>query len=162
MKLKLTDTKSGKPIHVGFREEFNLIHCVQSGLLALAIADRAFVDDITCLQDIYKLRVPSTMDRLKLQWKADWSNKFIFRQGPLHSDHITYQQCLQAIQALGRVCGYEEKLRFYQIRRGSGKKLTEELTMEERNQIMDHIGGTSAVYRRYYMTGFIDKDIQAI
>ncbi|KAH7033040.1 uncharacterized protein B0I36DRAFT_104296 [Microdochium trichocladiopsis] len=162
MKLKLTDTKSGKPIHAGFREEFNLIHCVQTGLLALAIADKAFLDDITCLEDIYKLRVPPTMDRLKLQWKAEWSDKFIFRQGSSHSDHVTYQQCLQAIQVLGRACGYEEKLRFYQIRRGSGKKLTEELTMEERNQIMDHIGGTSAVYRRFYMTGFIDKDIQAI
>ncbi|KXJ85196.1 hypothetical protein Micbo1qcDRAFT_109359, partial [Microdochium bolleyi] len=145
-----------------FREEFNLLHCVQSGLLALAIADQAFADNITSLQDIHDARVPRNMDRLTLHWKPEKARDFIFRQGPINSDHITYEQSRQAILALGRACGYEEPLRFYQIRRGSGKKLTEAMTMEERNQIMDHGGGTSAVYRRYYMTGFIDKDIQAI
>ncbi|KAI9785532.1 MAG: hypothetical protein M1839_009273 [Geoglossum umbratile] len=61
---------------------------------------------------------------------------------------------------LGRVCGFEKVLQFYDRRRASGKKITEALTSEECNQIMGH--RHRGTYTRYYMPGSIDQDCQAI
>ncbi|KFA66453.1 hypothetical protein S40285_09782, partial [Stachybotrys chlorohalonatus IBT 40285] len=64
--------------------------------------------------------------------------------------------------ALGRALGYAKRLEFYVIRRGSGRKLNEALTPEERNQAIGHRLGDSSTYMRYYMTDFVNADIQAI
>ncbi|KAM4067441.1 hypothetical protein HRG_001378 [Hirsutella rhossiliensis] len=49
-------------------------------------------------------------------------------------------------------------LEWYDLRRGSGKKLNEALTPEERNKIMGHRRGDSSTYLQYYMSNFIDVD----
>ncbi|KFA68332.1 hypothetical protein S40285_10750 [Stachybotrys chlorohalonatus IBT 40285] len=64
--------------------------------------------------------------------------------------------------ALGLALGYAKRLEFYDIRRGSGRKLNEALTPEERNQAMGHRLGDSSTYMRYYMTDFVNADTQAI
>ncbi|KAM4067346.1 hypothetical protein HRG_001311 [Hirsutella rhossiliensis] len=53
-------------------------------------------------------------------------------------------------------------LEWYDLRRGSGKKLNEALTPEERNKIMGHRKGDSSTYLQYYMSNFIDVDCQSI
>ncbi|KAK3934553.1 hypothetical protein QBC46DRAFT_368131 [Diplogelasinospora grovesii] len=52
---------------------------------------------------------------------------------------------------LGRSIGLAKALEWYDLRRGSGKKLNEALTPEERNKIMGHRQGDSNVYVQYYI-----------
>lgn len=73
-----------------------------------------------------------------------------------------YTQAQQALERLGRSCGYLKTLIFYDLRRTSGKMLNEAYTPEERNQIIGHTSGTSTIYREYYMPEFIGKDVPAV
>ncbi|KAJ0100633.1 hypothetical protein J7T55_001263, partial [Diaporthe amygdali] len=63
---------------------------------------------------------------------------------------------------LGRSIGLAKDPEWYDLRRGSGKKLNEALTPEERNKIMGHRQGDSKVYVQYYMSSFNDVDCQSI
>ncbi|CAN8099328.1 unnamed protein product [Discula destructiva] len=49
-----------------------------------------------------------------------------------------YEAASTKLKRLGRATGYQKDLVFYDIRRGSGKRLNEALTMEERNKAMGH------------------------
>lgn len=167
MRLRLRETKTRggqrRPTAFGFHEEISLIHCPVLGMLALAIADGAFKNNVECLSKIYTLRVPPTKDRLPLDWKPEWNDRPIFRQ--MDGDpraHYQYAQAQTALKRLGYSCGYLNPLAFYDLRRASGKKLNEQVTPEERNQIMGHSGGTSSVWRRFYMPEYVDRDVQSI
>lgn len=168
MRVRLTETKNRagemSPVEYGFREEANLVYCPVTAILALAIADKAFLADIDSLGDIYSLRIRPTEDRHILLWKAEWREQYVFRKMDSSSATIpySYNQAYDAFQRLGKSCGYARRLNFYHIRRASGKLLNEKVTQEERNQIMGHSGGSSTVFRQYYMPEFIDRDIQAI
>ncbi|KAG9228272.1 hypothetical protein BJ875DRAFT_547861 [Amylocarpus encephaloides] len=68
---------------------------------------------------------------------------------------LDYSKHRHHLIRLGRTSGFEKKLKFYDLRRASGKRLKEALTPEEHRQIMGHRGD---VYERYYMPSFIDRD----
>ncbi|KAK8092701.1 uncharacterized protein PG998_014742 [Apiospora kogelbergensis] len=75
---------------------------------------------------------------------------------------LKYKKVRDHLVRLGIALGYAKRLEFYDIRRGSGKKLHKALSPEERNKAMGHKLGDSSTYTRYYMTHFIDADTQAI
>lgn len=166
MKLRLTEMKGQQtPTAFGFYEEIELIHCPVLGMLALAIADGAFEENVQSLGDIYTFKVPPELDRLRLDWKSEWLDRPVFRQmkrQPCEDAHYQYPQGRNALIRLGYSCGYANTLGFYDFRRASGKKLNETVTPEERNHIMGHSGGKSDVYRNYYIPEYVDRDVQAI
>jgi hypothetical protein len=99
--------------------------------MALALADNAFENKFTSLEQIYNLVVPSTTDRIRLKWNSEWAQRPIFRdventpagvrisktkalQYPKHRHHFI---------RLGRTCGFRKRLEFYDLRRASGKRL---------------------------------------
>ncbi|TVY83408.1 hypothetical protein LSUE1_G002969 [Lachnellula suecica] len=135
--------------------------------MALALADNAFENKFTSLAQIYKFVVPSDTDRIRLKWNSDWAGRPVFRDVEKTADgtRISQTRALQYPKhrhhfvRLGRSCGYRKRLEFYDLRRGSGKRLNEALTPEERRQVM---GNRGDVYERYYMPAFIDADYQAI
>ncbi|KAK7997835.1 MFS general substrate transporter [Apiospora arundinis] len=108
-------------------------------------------------------------DRLKLRWKEEWLDRPIFRDVELANGvkisltkALKYKKVRDHLVRLGIALGYAKRLEFYDIRRGSGKKLHKALSPEERNKAMGHKLGDSSTYTRYYMTHFIDADTQAI
>ncbi|KAK3943401.1 hypothetical protein QBC46DRAFT_420865 [Diplogelasinospora grovesii] len=120
-----------------FREDDMLIHDPLIPIMGLSFADNAFKNGF---KDPYTLIVPPYSDRLRLQWKEEWRH----------------------LIRLGRSIGLAKALEWYDLRRGSGKKLNEALTPEERNKIMGHRQGDSRVYVQYYMSTFNDIDCQTI
>ncbi|KAM9884307.1 hypothetical protein VDGL01_01468 [Verticillium dahliae] len=150
----------------GFHEEDTLLHDPVLHTLALAFADDAFLNGFSGPEQIYDLVVPPRSDRLRLLWKRDWAERPIFRtteglQMALDKA-LTYSKTRGHLIRLGRALGYAKKLEFYDLRRGSGKKLNEALTPEERNKSMGHRLGDSSTYVRYYMGDFIGSDNQSI
>jgi hypothetical protein len=114
-----------------FHEEESLVFCPVIYLLALAFADDAFEANFTTPGEIYNLVIPNGSDRLRLRWKKPWEERPIFRdvedtasgvrisetkplQYPKHRHHFV---------RLGRTCGFEKALEFYDLRRASGKNL---------------------------------------
>ncbi|KAF7894704.1 uncharacterized protein EAF01_010154 [Botrytis porri] len=150
-----------------FYEAEDLACCGVTFMLALALADNAFESKFKSLGDIYTLIVPPDTDRIRLQWDNKWAERPVFRDvdSTANGIRISKTKCLQYSKhrhyliRLGRTCGYEKRLEFYDLRRASGKRLNESVTPEERRQIMGHRGD---VYERYYMPAFIDTDCQAI
>ncbi|ETS84054.1 hypothetical protein PFICI_05930 [Pestalotiopsis fici W106-1] len=163
--VRLTNTKrrgyKQHAVKFGFHEQENLIHCPVLGFLALALADGAFHTP-TRLEKIYSLQVPDHQDRVTLYFKPEIADRYVFQRMDGVEGPLEYSQARYALQRLGNSCGYLDKLMFYDLRRASGKMLNEAYTPEERNQIMGHTGGTSAVYRNYYMPEFVDKDVQSV
>ncbi|KAK6197684.1 Arginyl-tRNA--protein transferase 1 [Pestalotiopsis sp. IQ-011] len=163
--MRLTNTKrrgfKQHAIKFGFHEQENLIHCPVMGFLALALADGAFLTPIT-LEKIYGLQVPENQDRITLHFRSEIADRYVFQSMDGEEGPLEYSQARYALQRLGSSCGYLDKLMFYDLRRASGKMLNEAYTPEERNQIMGHTGGTSSVYRNYYMPEFVDKDVQSV
>ena len=156
-------------------------------MMALAFADNAFANDFTHPEQIYELVVPPEADRIRLQWKDSWAGTPIFRDVENTANGVRvspnkplqYDKHRHHFVRLGRTCGFEKKLEFYDLRRASGKELTSEnatcleyaksplanqlveaVTPDERGQIMGQRDPTT--YRRYYMPDFIDQDCQAI
>ncbi|TGO07583.1 hypothetical protein BTUL_0262g00010 [Botrytis tulipae] len=150
-----------------FYEAEDLACCGVTFILALALADNAFESKFNSLRDIYSLVVPPDTDRICLQWDSKWTGRPVFRdvESTPNGIRISNTKCLEYSKhrhhliRLGRTCGYEKRLEFYDLRRASGKRLNESVTPEERRQIMGHRGD---VYERYYMPAFIDTDCQAI
>jgi Protein of unknown function (DUF3435) len=103
-------------------------------MMALAFADNAFENDFTCPEDIYKLVVPPESDRIRLQWKGSWAETAIFRdvENTANGIRISWTRSLEypkhrrQFLRLGRTCGFEKTLEFYDLRRASGKELTSE------------------------------------
>ncbi|CAK7237372.1 hypothetical protein SBRCBS47491_009953 [Sporothrix bragantina] len=139
-------------------------------VMALAFADDAFANTLKDPDAIYQLTVPANADRLRLPWKDEWLNRPVFRaiepstQGMQVADEktLSYSQERSHLMRLGRSVGLAKTLEWYDLRRGSGKKLNESLTPEERNKIMGHRQGDSNVYVQYYMSNFNDADCQSI
>ncbi|KAF3345643.1 hypothetical protein VdG2_06486 [Verticillium dahliae VDG2] len=150
----------------GFHEEDTLLHDPVLHTLALAFADDAFLNGFSGPEQIYDLAVPLQSDRLRLLWKKDWAERPIFRTTEglrmAIDKALTYCKTRGHLIRLGRALGYAKKLEFYDLRRGSGKKLNEALTPEERNKSMGHRLGDSSTYVRYYMGDFIGTDNQSI
>ncbi|KAH6883990.1 hypothetical protein B0T10DRAFT_580175 [Thelonectria olida] len=150
----------------GFHEEDTLLHDPVLHMLSLAFADGAFLNEFSSPEQIYEMVVPAHTDRLKIPWKEEWRGRPIFRD--VDGLKVSLEKALKYCKTrgdlirLGRALGYAKRLEFYDIRRGSGKKLNEALTPEERNKAMGHRLGDSSTYVRYYMTDFIGADTQAI
>ena len=103
-------------------------------VMALAFADNAFENDFTRPEDIYRLVVPPELDCIRLRWKDAWTKTPIFRDventanGPRISQtkSLLYPKHRRYFIRLGRTCGFEKTLEFYDLRRASGKELTSE------------------------------------
>ncbi|KAJ9129400.1 hypothetical protein NKR23_g12540, partial [Pleurostoma richardsiae] len=103
-------------------------------------------------------------------WDPEWRDRFVFRDIQGRGKNIIialdrafeYGKARKYLVRLGRSLGYEKQLEWYDLRRGSGKKLNKALTPEERNQSMGHTLGDSSTYVRFYMTDFIEADFQEI
>ncbi|KAE8442194.1 hypothetical protein EG329_003782 [Mollisiaceae sp. DMI_Dod_QoI] len=131
---------------------------------AMACADDAFgPEEITCLEDLYRLKVPLQGSHLEIPWKEEWAERYVFRdtQATLHGYRISYerplgyQKCRSMLVKLGVSCGFKDVIQFYDLRRAG-----ENVTTDERGQVMAH--GGPDTYRRYYMPAAVDFDCQAI
>ncbi|KAH7304408.1 hypothetical protein B0I35DRAFT_328326, partial [Stachybotrys elegans] len=135
---------SSKILVFGFHEEHTLLHDPVLHMLALAFADGAFLNEFSSPEQIYEIEVPSHVDRVRIPWKAKWQDRAIFRSieglEVSASKALKYGRTRDDLVRLGRALGYAKILQFYDIRRGSGKKLNGE----------------------YYMTDLIGNDTQAI
>ena len=120
-----------EPKEFAFREDDMLLYDPLIPIMALAFADEAFVNEIQDPEDIYQLVVPPNSDRLRLQWKEEWLNRPIFRDVEDTEEGIcialdkalTYQKERRHLIRLGRAIGIAKALEWYDLRRGSGKKL---------------------------------------
>ncbi|KAJ0100679.1 hypothetical protein J7T55_012537, partial [Diaporthe amygdali] len=174
MVVTLTKTKrsSGRSRRkeYGFHEEPTLLHDPVLYMLSLAFADGAFLNDLQAPEEIYELKVPGNADRVVLPWKPEWLDRPVFRavQGRGNSAKVAldkafqYQKARASLIRLGRALGFEKQLEWYDLRRGSGKKLNEALTPEERNHSMGHSVGDSSTYQRFYMPDYNEVDFQEI
>jgi hypothetical protein len=101
-------------------------------MMALAFADNAFENNFTCPEEIYRLVVPPESDRIRLRWKDSWAETPIFRdiENTANGVRVSRTKSLQYPKhrhyfiRLGRTCGFEKILEFYDLRRASGKELT--------------------------------------
>lgn len=179
-----------EPKEFAFREDDMPLYDPLILIMALAFADNAFANEFNGPEDIYDLLVPANSDRLRLRWKEEWCNRPIIRdiepspngvQVALNKA-LPYSKERGHLIRLGRSIGLAKALEWYDLRRGSGKKLNgrrsprkeskedksitqiniEALTPEERNKIMGHRQGDSRVYVQYYMSTFNDADCQSI
>ncbi|KAK3934987.1 hypothetical protein QBC46DRAFT_424370 [Diplogelasinospora grovesii] len=159
-----------KPKEFAFREDDMLIYDPLIPIMALAFADDAFVNKFKGPEDIYGLVVGANEDRIRLHWKEEWLKRTVFRdvESSANGVRVALDKALQYSKErghlirLGRSIGLSKALEWYDLRRGSGKKLNEALTPEERNKIMGHRQGDSTVYVMYYMSNFNDADCQSI
>jgi len=179
-----------EPKEFAFREDDMLLYDPLIPIMALAFADNAFANDFNGPEHIYDLVVPANSDRLRLRWKEEWCNRPVFRNVEPSANGVRvardkplpYSKERGHLIRLGRSIGLAKALEWYDLRRGSGKKLngrrspgiqckekrltqcidTEALTPEERNKIMGHRQGDSRVYVQYYMSTFNDADCQSI
>ncbi|KAK3933472.1 hypothetical protein QBC46DRAFT_434648, partial [Diplogelasinospora grovesii] len=168
-KTKRTAGKS-RPKKFGFHEEDTLLRDPLLYIESLAFADGAFENDFKSPEHIYNLIVPADQPRLILPWKKEWRDKPIFRDIQGRGTNVTialdrafsYGTARKILIKLGRALGYEKMLEWYDLRRGSGKRINKALTPEERNHSMGHMLGDSSTYVKFYMTDFIEADFQEI
>lgn len=98
---------------------------------ALAFADNAFENIFKSPEDIYKLVMPAGSDRLRLPWKEEWRKRPVFRDVEATElgiqialdKALRYQTERNHLIRLGRGIGIAKQLEWYDLRRGSGKKL---------------------------------------
>ncbi len=120
-----------EPKEFAFREDDMLLYDPLIPIMALAFADKAFINDIQDPEDIYKFAVPPNSDRLRLQWKKEWQDRPLFRDVEDTEEGIcialdkalSYQKERRHLIRLGRAIGIAKALEWYDLRRGSGKKL---------------------------------------
>ncbi|CAK7238221.1 hypothetical protein SEUCBS140593_010447 [Sporothrix eucalyptigena] len=135
LKVNLTHIKrsggASDPKQFAFREDDMLLYDPLIPVMALAFADDAFANTIKDPDAIYQLVVPANADRLRLPWKDEWLGRPVFRtiepspQGTKVADQkaLSYLQERKHLMRLGRSVGLEKTLEWYDLRRGSGKKL---------------------------------------
>jgi hypothetical protein len=108
-------------------------------MLALAFADNAFENDFTGPEDFYKLIVPPETDCIRLRWKDSWAETPVFHDvektgNGIHVSQrksIEYHKHKQFFIHLGRTCGFEKRLEFYDLQRALGKELTSENSLSK-------------------------------
>ncbi|KAK4148395.1 hypothetical protein C8A00DRAFT_47713 [Chaetomidium leptoderma] len=167
-KIKRSAGKS-RPKKYGFHEEDTLLHDPVLYMESIAFADMAF-EALKDPEDIYHFVIPPGSDRIILSWKPEWRDRPIFRalQGRGNNVGVALDKALQyktardCLIGLGRAVGFEKQLEWYDLRRGSGKKLHKALKPEEANQSMGHTLGDTTTYVRFYTTDFIEVDFQEI
>lgn len=128
MKRAAGDVESKK---FAFREDDMLLYDPIIPILALAICDNAFLNDFDNPLDLYNLVVPPNFDRIRVYWKEEWLKRPVFRgiEGTDHNIQISldkpfsYDSARKHLIRLGRSIGVEKELEWYDVRRGSGKKL---------------------------------------
>lgn len=124
------------PKEFAFREDDILLYDPLIPVMALAFADAAFANKFEDPGAIYQLVVPASTDRLRLPWKDEWLNRPVFRdiepspQGIQVADKkaLSYSRERRHLIRLGRSVGLEKSLEWYDLRRGSGKKLNGKTT----------------------------------
>lgn len=117
-----------------FREDDMLIYNPLIPIMGLEFADEAFINEFKEPEEIYELVVPQNSDRLRLQWKEEWKRP-VFRDVEDSEDGIRialnkalkYQKERGYLIRLGRSIGLAKVLEWYDLRRGSGKKLNGKL-----------------------------------
>lgn len=120
-----------KPKKYGFHEEDTLLHDPVLYIESLAFADGAFLSEFASLKDIYDMVIPWQRNRIILPWKYEWQERHVFRDAQqVDGDVIIaldkafpYGKARKSLISLGRALGYEKQLEWYDLRRGSGKKL---------------------------------------
>lgn len=120
-----------EPKKFAFREDDMLLYDPLIPALALAFSDGAFLNCFSTPEDIYKLKVPPNQDRLRLLWKEEWRKRPIFRDtvatayGSSISETkaLSYDRERKHLIRLGRSTGFEKQLQWYDLRRGSGKRI---------------------------------------
>lgn len=138
-------------------------------------------------------------DRIRLHWDDEWSQRPVFRDVE-HTANGTrvsktkvldYSKHRHHLIRLGRTCGFEKRLEFYDVRRASGKRLNGKFlafpspfpqtttllsreflfrlgyscaTTEALNpeECRQIMGNRGDVYEQYYMPSFVDRNCQAI
>ncbi|KAH6670144.1 hypothetical protein B0J14DRAFT_112396 [Halenospora varia] len=172
MTLRLEDVKRSAgeviPKEYTFPEGADLPLCPLIYLLSFAFADQAFEADLCTPEQIYQLRIPPWKPKIAIKWKKEWRDRPICRDveptsnGVRISDTkpLDMQKHRANTKGLGRGAGFRKIPEDYDLRRASGKLITEALTAEECNQIMGH--RSRSTYTRYYAPPFIDRDVQAI
>ena len=130
------------PKEFAFREDDMLIYDPLIPIMGLAFADGAFINEFKDPQEIYELVVPPNSDRLRLRWKEEWCSRPVFRDVEDSEEGIRialdqalkYQKERGHLIRLGRSIGMAKVLEWYDLRRGSGKKLNgkpiQEITIE--------------------------------
>jgi hypothetical protein len=134
MVVKLTKIKrsagKSRAKKYGFHEEDTLLHDPVLYMDSLAFADLAF-EDLNDPEQIYNLFVPSGSDRIILPWKSEWRETPIVRALQGRGKNVSlaldrafqYGKARRCLIRLGRAVGFEKQLEWYDLRRGSGKKL---------------------------------------
>ena len=125
-----------RPRKYGFHEEDTLLHDPILYMKSLAFADSAFEAEFRSLEDIYRLIVPQKNNRIILPWKAEWRDRYVFRdtQGAGGNAIVTLDKAFQYKRARdylirhGGALGFEKQLEWYDLRRASGKKLNSRCT----------------------------------
>jgi hypothetical protein len=115
-----------------FYEGADLVICPIIPFLALAFADDAFEANVTTPKEIYDLVIPVRKPRMHLKWKTKWAEHPIFHNVKVTSTGVwlsetrslQYPKHRHHFVRLGRACGFEKVLQFYDLRRASGKKIT--------------------------------------
>jgi hypothetical protein len=131
--LKHVKRSGGKsePKEFAFREDDMLLYDPLIPLMALCFADNAFANEFKDPGDIYTLVVPTDSDRLRLHWKKEWRSRPVFRdvESSPTGVRVTLDKALQYSKErhhlirLGRSIGLAKSLEWYDLRRGSGRKL---------------------------------------
>lgn len=67
------------PKEFAFREDDMLIYDPLIPIMAMALADDAFLNGFTDPQEIYDLIVPKNSDHLRILWKDEWRQRAVFR-----------------------------------------------------------------------------------
>ncbi|KAJ6437019.1 hypothetical protein O9K51_10316 [Purpureocillium lavendulum] len=124
-----------EPKLFAFREDDMLLYDPLIPMLALAFCDNAFINDLTGPESLSSFVVPPDQDRIRVLWKEEWLKRPVFRDvvngddGPEISDHrpLSYAKERRHLVRLGRSIGLEKQLEWYDLRRGSGKKLNGKL-----------------------------------
>lgn len=120
----------------GFHEENNLLRDPILYMESLAFADGAFEADLDSPEKLYNLIVPAGQPSMIVPWKEEWHDRPVLRdvQGRGKNVSIALDRALSCGKArkflirLGRALGYEKMLEWYDLRRGSGKKLNSTLS----------------------------------
>ena len=125
-----------EPKKFAFREDDMLLYDPIIPILSLAFCDGAFLNNFKGPEGLYSLVVPPSQDRIRVLWKKEWLKRPVFRdvedtgEGIRISPHraLPYRKERTHLIRLGRSIGIEKQLEWYDLRRGSGKKLNGEIT----------------------------------
>jgi hypothetical protein len=100
-------------------------------MMPLAFGDNVFKNKFTSLKQIYDLVGPSNTDRISLKWDNEEAKQLIFRDVEHTPNRVRISKTKALEYAkhqyhfirLGRTGGFAKRLKIYDLRRTSGKRL---------------------------------------